>query len=136
VKAIREQIKNGVDHIKLNLSGGIMGPAWKELAPHRVITVGRSSGNRALMDNALVQHGLQLNWSYEVTHLSGSLGLVEAGLGVSVLPKLATPAADDPIIRSIPLVQPEIVRTVGIVRRRRAMLSPGATQFLNMLLEN
>jgi imidazolonepropionase-like amidohydrolase len=28
VKAIRDQIKNGVDHIKLNLSGGIMGPAW------------------------------------------------------------------------------------------------------------
>ena len=28
VRAIREQIKNGVDHVKLNLSGGIMGPAW------------------------------------------------------------------------------------------------------------
>src|ERR1700755_3482355 len=28
VKAIREQIKNGVDHIKLNLTGGIMGPSW------------------------------------------------------------------------------------------------------------
>ena len=28
VKAIREQIKGGVDHIKLNLSGGIMGPPW------------------------------------------------------------------------------------------------------------
>jgi imidazolonepropionase-like amidohydrolase len=28
VTAIREQIKNGVDHIKLNLSGGILGPAW------------------------------------------------------------------------------------------------------------
>ena len=28
VKAIREQIKHDVDHIKLNLSGGIMGPAW------------------------------------------------------------------------------------------------------------
>jgi imidazolonepropionase-like amidohydrolase len=28
VKAIREQMKNGVDHIKLNLSGGIMGAAW------------------------------------------------------------------------------------------------------------
>jgi imidazolonepropionase-like amidohydrolase len=28
VKAIRDQIKNGVDHIKLNLSGGIMGAAW------------------------------------------------------------------------------------------------------------
>ena len=28
VKAIREQIQHGVDHIKLNLSGGIMGPSW------------------------------------------------------------------------------------------------------------
>ena len=28
VVAIRDQIKNGVDHIKLNLSGGVMGPPW------------------------------------------------------------------------------------------------------------
>ena len=28
VIAIREQIKNGVDHIKINLSGGVMGPFW------------------------------------------------------------------------------------------------------------
>ena len=28
VRAIREQMQNGVDHIKLNLSGGIMGPFW------------------------------------------------------------------------------------------------------------
>ena len=28
VKAIREGIKHGIDHVKLNLSGGILGPAW------------------------------------------------------------------------------------------------------------
>jgi imidazolonepropionase-like amidohydrolase len=28
VRAIRQQIKSGVNHIKLNLSGGIMGPDW------------------------------------------------------------------------------------------------------------
>ncbi len=28
VQTIREQIKNDVDHIKLNLTGGIMGPSW------------------------------------------------------------------------------------------------------------
>jgi imidazolonepropionase-like amidohydrolase len=28
VQAIREQMKHAVDHIKLNLSGGIMGPSW------------------------------------------------------------------------------------------------------------
>jgi imidazolonepropionase-like amidohydrolase len=28
VRAIREQMENGVDHVKLNLSGGIFGPPW------------------------------------------------------------------------------------------------------------
>ena len=109
---------------------------WEELDAHRVITVGRTSGNRVLIDNALAQHGLQMKWSYEVTHLSGSLGLVEAGLGVSVLPKLATPAADHPIIRTVPLVEPEISRTIGVVRRHGAILSPVAAQLLEMLLES
>jgi DNA-binding transcriptional LysR family regulator len=70
--------------------------SWAELASQRVITVGRNSGNRALIDNALARHGLQMGWAYEVAHLSGSLGLVEAGLGIAVLPKLATPASDHP----------------------------------------
>jgi DNA-binding transcriptional LysR family regulator len=40
-----------------------------------------------------VEQGLQMNWIYEVAHLSGSLGLIEAGLGIAVLPRLATPAS-------------------------------------------
>src|SRR5262245_13593898 len=28
VRAIREQMEQGVDHVKLNLSGGVFGPAW------------------------------------------------------------------------------------------------------------
>ncbi|GAH32217.1 unnamed protein product, partial [marine sediment metagenome] len=61
--------------------------------------------------------------------------LVEAGLGVAVLPKLATPAAGHPIIHTIRLTEPEVSRTIGIVRRRGATLSPHASQFLKMLLE-
>lgn len=107
---------------------------WSELAAHRIITVGRTSGNRALIDNTLAEHGLKLTWSYEVTHLSGSLGLVEAGLGVALLPKLATPAQDHPIIRTVPLVHPKISRTIGVVRRHGAVLSPMAARFLDTLL--
>lgn len=109
--------------------------SWAELASQRVITVGRNSGNRALIDNALVQHGVQFGWAYEVAHLSGSLGLVEAGLGVAVLPRLATPAAGHPIIRTVGLIEPEVSRTIGIVRRRGASLSPPASRFLRILLE-
>ncbi|WP_312016790.1 LysR substrate-binding domain-containing protein [Bradyrhizobium japonicum] len=100
--------------------------SWSEIVPHRVITVGRNSGNRALIDNALARHGLQLNWSYDVAHISGSLGSVEAGLGVAVLPRLATPAAGHPIIHTIQLAEPEVSRTIGIVRGtgRRCPLMP------------
>ena len=31
-RVIREQIKNGVDFIKLNLTGGVMGPTWDKMA--------------------------------------------------------------------------------------------------------
>lgn len=110
--------------------------AWKELSGQRVIIVGRTSGNRALIDNALAQHGGQLGWTYEVSHLSGSLGLVEAGLGVAILPRLATPAEGHQIIRTVRLTEPEVTRTIGIVRRRGAALSPLAGQFLEMLLES
>lgn len=109
--------------------------AWSELAGQRVITVGRTSGNRALIDNALAQRGTTLSWTYEASHLSGSLGLVEAGLGVAVLPLLATPAEGHHILRTVRLVAPEVTRTIGIVRRHGAALSPPAARFLETLLE-
>jgi DNA-binding transcriptional LysR family regulator len=108
---------------------------WAELGSERVIIVGRNSGNRAIIDNALAQQGLQLTWAYEVAHLSGSLGLIEAGLGVAVLPRLATPPPGHPIVRRIQLTDPAVSRTIGIVRRRSAGLSPAANELLNVLLE-
>jgi DNA-binding transcriptional LysR family regulator len=107
---------------------------WSDLPPHRLITVNRSSGNRTLLDAALAKADVQLSWTFETTHLSTSLGLVEAGLGVSVLPRMATPQGDHPIITVRPLVGPEVSRTIGVVRRRAASLSPAAQHFLDMLM--
>ena len=107
---------------------------WGDLAGHPLVTVSRSSGNRAILDAALVKVGVRLDWSFEVTHLSTSLGLVEAGLGISVLPKLATPGADHPIIVTRPIRDPEVSRTIGVVRRRGVKLAPAAERFLEMLL--
>ncbi len=107
---------------------------WQDLTPYPLITVHRSSGNRTLLDAALAKSNLKLRWFYEVTHLSTSLGLVEAGLGISVLPKLATPQEDHPFLVTRPIRNPEISRTIGIVRRRAGTLSPAAERFLNMLI--
>jgi DNA-binding transcriptional LysR family regulator len=107
---------------------------WSDLEGQPLVAVSRSSGNRILLDAALVRAGVRLSWSYEVTHLSTSLGLVEAGLGISVLPQLATPQGDHPIIVTRPLRDPEVSRTIGVVRRRAGRLAPAAEHFLEMLL--
>lgn len=108
--------------------------SWGELVEHRLIGVGRLSGNRVLLDHALSARGIRPKWFYEVQHLSTSLGMVEAGLGVSAMPSLAMPAADHPTLVSVPLTDPEVTRTLGLVFRRGASLSPAAEKFVAILL--
>lgn len=87
-----------------------------------------------LLDAALARSNIKLRWFYEVTNLSTSLGLVEAGLGISVLPRMGTPQGDHPFLITRPIGQPEISHTIGVVRRRGGAPSPAAERFLNMLM--
>jgi DNA-binding transcriptional LysR family regulator len=107
---------------------------WTELNEHEYMTVAKSSGNRLLIDLALTDIPARPRWFYEVRHVSTLVGLVEAGLGVAAVPRLAMPAADHPVLVSIPLVEPLITRTVGLIRRRGRSLSPAAQQLYDLLL--
>jgi DNA-binding transcriptional LysR family regulator len=110
---------------------------WHDLADHPLIRIGRAnSGNRALLDGALAKANIRLNWFYEVNNLTTSLSLVEAGLGASVVPRLATPQSLNSAIVIKPIRAPEITRAIGIVERRRGRLSPAATCFRDILLED
>ena len=66
---------------------------WEDIAPYRFITVGRLSGNRMILDASLAGLPIRPRWFYEVQHLSTSLGLVEAGLGVAAVPDWQHPVA-------------------------------------------
>jgi DNA-binding transcriptional LysR family regulator len=107
--------------------------SWADIAPHRFITVGRLSGNRIIMDAALADLPVRPRWFYEVQHLSTSLGLVEAGLGVVAVPRLAAPAGQHAVLVVRPLVEPVVTRIMGIIRRHGATLSPAAQQFHQIL---
>jgi len=106
---------------------------WEDVAPYRFITVGRLSGNRMIMDAALADLPVRPRWFYEVQHLSTSLGLVEAGLGVAAVPKLAAPTGRHPVLVVRPLVDPVVTRIMGIIRRHGTTLSPAAQQFHQLL---
>jgi DNA-binding transcriptional LysR family regulator len=109
---------------------------WQDLSCFQLIGVSRNSGNRTILDNALAHVDVRLDWFYEVNHLSTSLGLVEQGIGVSVLPRLATPQDDHPFIVTRAITDPVVSRTIGIIERRSGRLSPPAARFRDMLLDS
>jgi len=109
--------------------------SWAQLSDHDYISVGRASGNRVLLDQALAGVAGRPQAIYETQHVTTMLGLVEAGLGVAAVPSMAMPAADHPLLVSVPLVDPVVTRKVGLIRRRGRSLSPAAQQLYDLFSE-
>jgi DNA-binding transcriptional LysR family regulator len=95
--------------------------------------VGGLSGNRALLDHQLARNRLSLSGTYEVEHLSTAIGLVAAGVGSAILPYSTIQEGSYPRVRRIPLLAPVISRTIVLIRRKGATLSPASQVFYDML---
>ncbi len=65
--------------------------------------------------------------------VSTLLGFVEQGLGIVAVPKLAMSGPDHPTLVSIPIVEPKVTRTLGLIRRRGRSLSPAAQELYSLV---
>ncbi|NLP63943.1 LysR family transcriptional regulator [Paraburkholderia sacchari] len=99
--------------------------AWRSLGGEALVLLDHASGSRPLIDAVLQEQGVSARVVQELGHPSTAFGLVEAGVGVSVLPKFAlpVPAGSSLVARSL---VPRAERTVELVRRRDRSLSPAA----------
>lgn len=102
--------------------------AWSALKGERLIAVARSSGNRQLLDDALVQAGVNPTYKLEVSHISTLLGMVEAGLGMAAVPRLTLPPTH-PTLVGVALREPAVSRVLGLATRRGAALHAPARMF-------
>jgi DNA-binding transcriptional LysR family regulator len=114
---------------------GLRQVRWADLAAHDYIAVGKSSGNRLLLDQALAGVARPPQSLFETQHVTAMLGLVEAGLGVAVVPSMAMPDKDHPLLVSLPLVEPVVKRKVGLIRRRGRTLAPAALQLYELCVQ-
>ena len=105
---------------------------WAQLAEHDFISVGRTSGNRVLLDQALAGVPDRPQAIYEAQHVTTMIGLVEAGLGVAAVPSMAMPGPDHPLLVSLPLNDHVVTRKVGLIRRRGRSLSTAAQQLYDL----
>jgi DNA-binding transcriptional LysR family regulator len=106
---------------------------WAELGRYDFMTVDKASGNRLVMDLALATKRDRPQACFEARHVSTLVAFVEAGLGVAAVPRLSMPRKGHPALVSVPIVEPEVTRTVGLIKRRGRSLSPAAEHLYDML---
>ncbi|TWB39676.1 LysR family transcriptional regulator [Nitrospirillum pindoramense] len=108
---------------------------WADLERERLIAVSLNSGNRVLIENVLASLPRRPTIHYEANHVAGALGLVSAGLGVAVLPGLALANDTYPGLVGLPMREPELSRTLGLLSRAGARLSQAATALHDLVLQ-
>ncbi|NVZ99463.1 LysR family transcriptional regulator [Pseudomonas gingeri] len=109
---------------------------WTELYQQDYISLDKTSGNRFLLDQALVGIEAARPGVCETRHVTTMIGLVEAGLGIAAVPTMAMPVAGEhPILTSVPLVEPEVMRKVGLLKRRGRVLTPAALELERLIVE-
>lgn len=103
----------------------------RDIASEPLILPRSRSGLRKIIDDAVARAGLELEVAYEGDDFSIVQGLVEAGLGASLLP-LPLPFPSD-LVAIVALEDPTIARTVAVCWDRRRALPPPAALFVNRL---
>ena len=106
---------------------------WRQIAMYPLIFAGELSGNRPLLDVAIGSRDVALQPHYEVQRSSTAMGLVAEGIAAAVVPSLAVQKGTYPRIKAIRLVDPVVSRSLVLVRRKTAHLSPAAQALFDMI---
>ncbi|MBV4368040.1 LysR family transcriptional regulator [Erwinia sp. BNK-24-b] len=98
---------------------------WQMLNNRQLVLQDYASGSRLLIDEALRLQKVQAEIVQEIGHPATLYPMVEAGIGISVLPALALPLPQGrPLL--VRRMTPEINRSIMLVRRKNRSLTPAA----------
>ncbi|EFP3681417.1 LysR family transcriptional regulator [Salmonella enterica] len=98
---------------------------WCDLQNQDLLLLDYVSGSRPLIDNALIRHGITPRIIQELGHVSTIFSILQSGIGVSVIPKLAVVSLNVPGL-AIRDLKPTEVRQLQLVRRHNRSLSPAS----------
>ena len=87
----------------------------KELSRHEFVMLRKGSGIRDSLDRAFEKKSIQINVVHETTQVLTLLGLIEANLGLTVLPSMLCPDQSRGVFAVLPLEKPTIQRRLGLI---------------------
>ncbi len=102
---------------------------WRELSALKTISVRRPNTIREIIEKSMSIHAITFAPDLEVSNLATALSLVSEGLGCAVLPAYLVPYASAAHLVAVPLKDPEVTRTIALVRRRGRPVSPATSAF-------
>ena len=109
---------------------------WAEMAKHECVMLAPGTGNRMLIDQALAgatRSKPAQAWSCEVRHVPALITLIESGVGIGPVPRFSIPEPSHSRLVTVPLVEPKVVRMIGVIKPRGRPLSPAAQAFRDLL---
>ncbi|RYY93687.1 MAG: LysR family transcriptional regulator, partial [Comamonadaceae bacterium] len=113
----------------LSSKGGLRA---RDLAGHGFISLSHDSSVRQNLDRAL--HPVKLQTVMQLEHLATVAGMVQAGLGITVVPELTLFQFTRPGLVVRPLKIPGLARSIYVVRRRGRTLSAAASALYDHMM--
>jgi len=107
---------------------------WSELNNESYVSFSTASGANAAAAEQVLLSGVKFSRVFHASQLSTVHAMLEAPLGVGILPRMALPTDHHPILTYRPLVRPVLHRTLGIVRRKDRSFSPAAAAVKDILM--
>jgi LysR family carnitine catabolism transcriptional activator len=104
----------------------------EDLVDSNLILMRRGSNSRSTLDRATQAAGVVLNPTCEVTHHISVASMVDAGLGVGILPAITMQGLGRRDLASI-AIKPEIHREVVILRKRASAPTIAASELVDAL---
>lgn len=109
---------------------------WRDLAGVDFVGMPQLSGTRVAIDRARIDAGIFQEAVYQVGRMTSVVEIVAQGGGISIVPALAL--IERGLRRRVhfrPMGNPQVRRTLGLMRLRGAVLSAAAEEFQRILLE-
>jgi DNA-binding transcriptional LysR family regulator len=92
-----------------------------------------SSQFQQQLDDVLNKNKINTERNYNFTHVSTMAAMVEAGLGVGILPKVAVPRQTS--LKAVNIVRPIMSRKIAVITMRGHSLSTASHRFVDMCIE-
>jgi DNA-binding transcriptional LysR family regulator len=111
--------------------------AWSDLSGMPLCLFAPNLQQRQIIDETLRRHGIEVRPAVETDSILALTTHVHTGLWVSVVSNLICDAIDlTGSLRTVPIVEPEVVSSIGLIVSKRFPLQPAMTQLLAQIRSN